>query len=352
MLRTTSRRSAPSKLRTTPAPAACDRRARWKSAAGLLALDQNAGALEEPILVFGAQGTRRGFGEHDRLRASKRLDDHRRARALVPATHRPRGGSGARKRALPQGIGSWSLLLSVLGAVAVARSAAAQGGWAIIAGGNRARSWRVVDQRAHLVAPVDVLPIADRQGRPYRMPAVSWLLRVKSGRRGAPGDSGRPGCWRRRDSHPAAPPAPPPRADARPATARCRSAPAGPTLPLRVALARQPCVPLAYRVRRASGPGAGHGRRRRPRIGRYAQNQFFRFVAQRQLDAVGLHLGDHEAVDRFALLDRRDLPPAVSRRNAVLLPSITVVPVSANCPRCIRGFACSVASAAPDGASD
>ena len=38
---------------------------------------------------------------------------------------------------------------------------------------------------------------------------------------------------------------------------------------------------------------------------------------------------------------RRDLPPLVSRRNAVALPSTISVPCSVNCPRCIRGFAAS-----------
>ena len=54
------------------------------------------------------------------------------------------------------------------------------------------------------------------------------------------------------------------------------------------------------------------------------------------LHAVGLNFGDDHAVDLVAREHRLALFPATSRRNAVLLPSITSVPVSANWPRCSR----------------
>jgi hypothetical protein len=73
------------------------------------------------------------------------------------------------------------------------------------------------------------------------------------------------------------------------------------------------------------------------------------FVAEREAHAIGFTSATSMPLTFSPASTRRDLLPATSRRKAVLLPSITSVPVSANWPRCICDAAVTGAAVRDDG---
>ena len=86
--------------------------------------------------------------------------------------------------------------------------------------------------------------------------------------------------------------------------------------------------------RRRRGGACGCGCRRlhsRARVRDDAQHQLLALIAKRQPNAIGLHVGHENAVDGVPLQERGALAAGVSRRNAVFLPPITIVPVNADC---------------------
>ena len=300
MLRTTSRRSAPSKFSTTPPPVGSDRLARRQSAAGLLAFHEDAGALEDARLVLRSRQARRqrplrGIGQRGRYGrpwtrvAWRAFDVAPDASGRAPASRRPQERGGARKRAPAGRIGRSALLLS--GRRAVARGRRPREAAHSSKGSEFARAhrgafgvrccWYDLYSSAHRRVGAGVGAWRGRRGASCR---AAGRQRVQGCRRGRRLPLGR-GCAaraaRRRSASDASAAKALPRPRRRPRLARRAARGAGGRAPVQGPQAAPSGAGLVATRSTSSSDSSPSG----------------------ELDAVGLHFGHQHAVDRVALLD-------------------------------------------------
>ena len=297
MLRTTSRRSAPSKLSTTLSPVACTGGAGGKPPPGCWPFTSTPVPLK--MRAFSSAVGSPGCSARSAASASagdiacvpfvgevRMRDGRAAARASAAAMRRPTSSERQRANERPRIKGG-------IGIVVIRLAASRSRENTVIA----ARSGFGAAGRRDTCRPSEDRGRCREQARPPPAGAAGAGGRCAAGpdRRRVGGSGVTAGvevcAWA---------------AACAARAARRRSASDASAVPASGAGSRRqpPRAALAGARCRASAHRAGHCAElhRRPRIGRHPQHQLLGFVAQRQPHAIGLHFRDQHAVDRLALL--------------------------------------------------